>query len=237
MSVKKRIFVLIPVYIAVLSILLLIGIGTNRGVKAFNETKENTNRKAVIIDAGHGDPDGGATSYSGKLESEINLEIALRLNDLMHFLGIKTVMTRSTCESVYTQGNTIGAKKISDLKYRVNLVNSVEDGILVSIHQNYFQEGKYSGAQVFYNNLPRSKKIATMLQDAFVSTLNPGSKRRPKRGEGIYLLDNVKSASVLIECGFLSNPEEDILLQDKTYQLKICSIIATCLSSCINAAN
>lgn len=232
---RPKILVLIPVYIVVLSCLILIGIAAGKGVDAFNKMENGITRQIVVIDAGHGYPDGGATSCSGKLESEINLQIALRLDDLMHLLGIQTVMVRSTSESIYTQGNSISAKKISDLRNRVKLVNDIQDPILISIHQNYFQENKYSGAQVFYNNNDDSKILANEMQNAFVKHLNPDSKRRPKRGEGIYLLESVKCTCVLVECGFLSNPREEFLLSDKEYQNKICSVVATCISQYISA--
>ena len=104
----------------------------------------------IVIDAGHGGIDGGATSCTGVLESTINLQIALRLNDLMHLLGYETVMIRTTDTSVYTEGNTIAAQKVSDLKERVRIVNETENAILISIHQNIFPDSRYDGAQVFY---------------------------------------------------------------------------------------
>lgn len=182
----------------------------------------------VIIDAGHGGEDGGAISCTGKAESSYNLEIALRLNDLMHLMGIHTKMVRTIDRSVYTQGQTIASKKVSDLKNRVELVNNTENALLLSIHQNTFSESKYHGAQVFYGSNAEGMELAKQLQEAFCNTVNTGSNRKCKRGEKVYLLEHIEKPGVLIECGFLSNPEEESKLRDKTYQQKlICVITAT----------
>ena len=187
-------------------------------------------KHTVVVDAGHGGVDGGATSCSGILEKELNLEIALRLNDLLHLLGYETKMIRTTDISVYTEGQTIAAKKVSDLKERVRLVNSTENATLVSIHQNTYPSSRYSGAQVFYGAGQGSQTLGQQLQSAFVSTINPGSKRQCKKADGVYLMQNIQCPGVLIECGFLSNPEEEALLRSKEYQQKICTVIVSTLS-------
>jgi len=181
----------------------------------------------VIIDAGHGGVDGGATSCSGILESSLNLEIALRLNDLMHLLGIHTQMVRTTDISIYTQGDTIASKKISDLKNRVKLVNETENALLVSIHQNTFPDSRYHGAQVFYGPKGEGQQLAETLQTAIVQTLNPGSNRRCKRADGVYLMEHIEKTGILIECGFLSNPEEEAKLRDTSYQQKLICVVAS----------
>lgn len=185
----------------------------------------------VIIDAGHGGVDGGATSCTGKLESAFNLEIALRLNDLMHLLGIHTEMIRTTDVSVYTQGETIAAQKVSDLKERVRMVNESENALLLSIHQNTFPDSKYGGAQVFYGPEGESAQLAEALQNAFRSTVNPGSNRRSKKADGVYLMEHIDTTGVLIECGFLSNAEEEAKLRSADYQKKLCCVIAATVSN------
>lgn len=184
----------------------------------------------IIIDAGHGGVDGGATSCTGVLESEINLEIALKLNDLMHLLGYKTTMIRTTDCSIYTKGETIAAKKISDLKERVRIVNETQNGILVSIHQNTFSDTRYSGAQVFFPPTEGSIELAKAMQNALCETLNPTSNRKSKKASGVYLMDHIKCPGVLIECGFLSNPQEEAKLRDPQYQRNLCCVIGSCLS-------
>ena len=183
-------------------------------------------QNTVVIDAGHGDPDGGAISCTGKAESTYNLEVAGRLNDLLHLLGIHTKMIRTTDSSVYTQGETIASKKVSDLRTRVNLVNKIDNALLLSIHQNTFTDSRYSGAQVFYATKGESQLLAEQLQSSFCQTVNPGSNRKAKRGEGIYLLDKIEKTGVLIECGFLSNVEEEAKLSNPEYQKKISCVIA-----------
>ena len=181
----------------------------------------------VIIDAGHGGEDGGAISCTGRAESTYNLEIALRLNDLMHLLGIDTQMIRSTDTSVYSQGDTIASKKVSDLKNRVSQVNNTENGLLLSIHQNTFTESQYSGAQVFYAPEGEGAQLAELLQNAICQTINTGSNRRSKMGTGVYLLERIERTGVLIECGFLSNSEEEAKLRDKSYQQKLVCVIGS----------
>lgn len=185
----------------------------------------------IVLDAGHGGEDGGATSCTSVLESRFNLEIALKLNDLFHLLGYDTVMIRTTDTSVYTKGDTIAQKKVSDLKERVRIVNETENAILVSIHQNTFSDSRYSGAQVFYSTEGESKLLAEQLQTAFCQTVNPGSSRKCKQASGIYLMEHIDCTGVLVECGFLSNPEEEAKLRSAEYQKKLCCVIASSVSN------
>lgn len=185
----------------------------------------------IIIDAGHGGEDGGATSCTGILESAYNLEISMRLDDLFHFLGYETVMVRTTDRSVYTEGKTIASKKVSDLKQRVKLVNETENVLLVSIHQNTFSDSRYSGAQVFYARKGEGQQLASALQTAFCTTINPGSNRKSKTAEGVYLMEHIDCTGILVECGFLSNPEEEAKLRDEIYQKKLCAVIAATISN------
>ena len=193
-----------------------------------NQTPQRYHK--VVIDAGHGGIDTGATSCTGVPESRINLEISLRLEDLLRFLGLETVMIRRTDTSVYTEGNTIASQKISDLKERVRIVNETENSILVSIHQNTFSDSRYGGAQVFYANTEGSKDLANTLQSVIANTINPGSNRSCKRANGVFLMENIRKTGVLIECGFLTNPAEEAKLRSKDYQQKLCIVIATGLA-------
>ena len=185
----------------------------------------------IVIDAGHGGVDGGATSCTGVLESHLNLEIALRLDDLLHLLGHRTLMIRRDDVSVYTDGDSIAQKKISDLKERVRIVNSTENAILISIHQNTFSDNRYGGAQVFYANTDQSRGLAQILQNFLLNTLNSGSNRQCKKAEGVYLMKQIEKAGILIECGFLSNPTEEALLRSDEYQKKLCCVIACAISN------
>lgn len=225
---KKRIPMkkLLPFYAVVLIGCIFVAHFGSAAVTAMVETAPIEGRTIMIIDAGHGGIDGGATSCTGVLESAINLEIALRLQDLFRFLGYETKMIRSTDTSIHTQGNTIAAQKVSDLKERVRIVNETENGLLISIHQNTYPDEKYSGAQVFYANNPVSLRLAQQVQMAFRDTLNPGSKRQCKSSDGIYLMQHIQNPGLLIECGFISNPQEEALLRSGDYQKKLACVIA-----------
>ena len=185
--------------------------------------------KIFVIDAGHGGEDGGAVSALGTQESGLNLEISGRLNALMRFLGLRTKMIRTEDISVYTEGTTIAQKKVSDIKNRVRIVESTPNAILVSIHQNHFSEAKYRGAQVFYN--AQSEALAKKLQQALCTQVDTKNHRECKPAQNIYLMEHVTCPAVLIECGFLSNPQEELLLRDASYQKKlVCAIACTLLN-------
>lgn len=184
----------------------------------------------IVVDAGHGGIDGGATSCTGVLESKFNLSIAQRLNDLLTFLGYDTKMIRTEDISIYTSGQTIAQKKVSDLKERVRIINEIPNSILLSIHQNHYPDQKYKGAQVFYAGTEYSQSLAKSLQSAFAATINPGSRREIKKSTGVYLMEHIHRPGVLIECGFLSNPVEEAALRTEEYQKKICCVIAATVS-------
>ena len=221
----------LPFYL--LAVILCIGLahGGSQAVTTLGESAPVAREHTIIIDAGHGGIDGGATSCTGILESTINLQTALRLDDLMHFLGYQTYMIRTTDTSIYTQGNTIAAQKVSDLKERVRIVNETEDAILISIHQNTFSDSRYGGAQVFYPKTDGSKELASAMQGALITIANPDSKRVCKKADGVYLMEHIEQTGILIECGFLSNPEEEALLRSADYQKKLCGIIAATVGS------
>ena len=189
----------------------------------------------VVIDAGHGGEDGGAISVTGVRESTLNLEISQRLNDLLHFLGIQTKMIRTEDVSVYTEGETIAQKKVSDIHNRVAMVEQTPNALLVSIHQNQFSESQYRGAQVFYAS--GSQALAELLQRELAAQVDPKNHRECKQAKGIYLLEHISCPAVLIECGFLSNPAEEALLRDAAYQKKLASVIACTLASHLEEAN
>lgn len=218
------------VYITILLIFAFIVQAVSHTATVVTVMREASTRKIIVIDAGHGGVDGGAISCTGKSESELNLEIALRLADLLHLLGFETKMIRTTNASVYSEGNTIASQKISDLKNRVRIVNETPNAILISIHQNTFSNDIYSGAQVFYSQTDGSSRLAELIQKNFCTTINIGSRRLSKQGRGIYLLENIQKCGVLVECGFLSNWEEESKLKQKSYQNKICAVIASALS-------
>ena len=180
----------------------------------------------VILDAGHGGEDGGASTADGVLESGINLEIALRLRDLLAFAGVDTQMIRDTDTAVYSGDcRTISQKKVSDLKNRASMVNAVENGLLVSIHQNYFEQTKYCGAQVFFAKTDGSKALAERIHLSLRENVDAANHRQCKPSQSVYLMEHIECTGVLIECGFLSNYEEAKRLQTDAYQKKLTAAI------------
>ena len=176
----------------------------------------------VVIDAGHGGEDGGATSVSGVLESQINLEIAQRMDDFLALVGYQTVMVRDRDTAIYdASASTISEKKVSDLKNRVKLVNSTVHPLLLSIHQNLFTNSQYAGAQVFYAKTDGSKELAEQTQRLLIDTVDPGNHRQAKPADTVYLMNNIQCTGILVECGFLSNRDEDLRLQNPGYQKKL----------------
>lgn len=227
---KKYLQAFWPLYLATAAVALVAVMAGSHVVAAMAEITPPERQRVIIIDAGHGGEDGGATSCSGVPESQLNLQIALRLDPLLHLLGYETKMVRTSDVSVYTEGNTIAAKKASDLRNRAKLVNEAENGLLISIHQNLFPDSQYSGAQVFYNQIEGSRELAQSLQSAFVGSINPGSNRKCKQSSGVYLMEHIRRPGILVECGFLSNPQEEAKLRTEQYQKQICCVIAATLS-------
>ena len=189
----------------------------------------------VVLDAGHGGEDGGAGSKSGIRESDLNLEIAQITNDLLHFAGVRTQMIRTQDISVYTSGGSIQEKKISDLKNRVQMVENTPGALLVSIHQNFFPEAKYHGAQVFYAKTPGSEELAKRTQEYLRTCADPGNRRRCKPSESVYLMEKVSCTAVLVECGFLSNEPEAEKLMQKPYQQTLSGAISGALCTYLSA--
>ena len=231
---KKYLLQFWPVYLTIILVSVIVTVSGSRAVTTLVENWPVKRNITFIVDAGHGGEDGGATSCTGVLESHINLQIALRLDDLLHLLGYDTVMIRKTDISVYTEGNSIAQKKISDLKKRAQIVNDTENAILISIHQNFFADSRYYGAQVFYNDVIRAKEIALSMQTSLVKNLNPCSNRHSKPSSGVYLMEHIQHPGLLVECGFLSNPEEEAKLRSEEYQKKLCSVIACNLAQAVN---
>jgi N-acetylmuramoyl-L-alanine amidase len=181
-------------------------------------------RPQVIVDAGHGGIDGGATSASGTAEADINLDISIKTRDIMKLLGVNVIMTRSDHNSLdYNESKSIRDNKNSDLKARLKLASDNPGHDFLSIHLNKFEQSKSYGAQVFYSkNNPASKIIAERIQQAFVSYIDSTNKRISKQShDSIYLMKHINSPAVIIECGFLSNPEEERLLMTDRYRTQI----------------
>ena len=190
----------------------------------------------VVIDAGHGGEDGGASSTAGLVEKEVNLAVATYLRDLCETAGIPTVMTRTEDKLLYDRNADYqGRKKVLDLAARRAIAEEMAQKaaanggeiLFVSIHMNAFPQPQYSGMQVWYGvATPRSAAIAESIQQAS-KTLMPDNTRKIKEsGSNIYLLDRLTTPAVLVECGFISNPAEEKLLLSADYQARLAEAIA-----------
>ena len=185
----------------------------------------------VILDAGHGGEDPGAIGYGDVYEKDLNLAFCKLICEELTSRGYTVVMTREEDRLLYTEAENIkGIRKISDLKNRVKIFNSYESAIAVSIHMNTFSAPQYHGTQIYYSNAEGASNLAAAIIDSVRSELQPDNKRPLKHSEGIYLLENSKIPTVLIECGFLSNPDECKKLSEKEYQKRlsfsiVCGII------------
>lgn len=179
--------------------------------------------RTIIIDAGHGSPDGGAVGSTGILEKDLNLSVARYLQKFFESNGTNVLLTRSDDNGIYDVEGSIKNKKVSDIKNREKLVSESDADLFISIHMNKFPESKYSGPQVFYSlNDENSELLAKCIQQSMIAALNPENKREIKKADGsIYLLKNIKIPAVLVECGFLSNSEEEQKLIDANYQRQL----------------
>ena len=199
-----------------------------RAVPASGTGQGNISR-TVVIDPGHGGQDGGAVAADGTAESEINLAVALRLEQLMRFAGVPTEMTRREDVMVCDPGlDTMRQRKVSDIRNRVDLVNGIPGAVLLSIHQNSLPSSPVTyGAQAFRNRAPGAEALAQTLQDVLNTVVNIHRAKEPKQiSDSIYLMNHVTAPAVLVECGFLSNGEETVRLQQGAYQTTLAVTIA-----------
>jgi len=186
-----------------------------------------TDSTTLIIDPGHGGLDGGAVSASGQKESELNLAISQKLYDISRFFGLSAVLTRNSEEIDYPDETaTIREKKRWDTTRRVSMVNEIPSSILISIHQNNYPDPRPSGYQVFYNRVPDSEVLANCAHMLLQQSLYPENRRLAAPiSEKIYLMNHAKCPAILVECGFLSNPNEAAQLSESTYQRTIAAIL------------
>ncbi len=183
----------------------------------------------VVIDAGHGGEDGGAVNDDGVLEKDINLIVSNDISDLLYFLGFNVVQTRTDDTALDTEADTVHSRKVADMKKRLKIFNSKDSNVVISIHQNKFPQSKYHGTQVFFSpNNPKSQTLAESIKQSVKKQLQPDNERECKKADsGIYLLKNAQTPAVIVECGFISNPEECNKLLSEDYQKQISYAIVT----------
>ena len=186
----------------------------------------------LIIDPGHGGFDPGAVASDGTTESKINLAVGLQMEEMARLLGVETDMTRREDVSTESDANAaVRQRKNSDLKNRVEQINGISGGVLVSLHQNSLpQVPAVHGAQVFYSEVEDSRELAETVQSALNTVINDRNKEVKAAGVGVYLLKNAKIPAILVECGFLSNGDETALLNTQAHQNRLAlTILASVL--------
>ena len=229
------------IYLMILAVILitfcLVMYSAFSNITARTDSDSLEQQPMIVIDAGHGGEDGGA-EVDGVLEKDINLSIAGKLSEILRLCGCRVTEIRDEDISVYdSDAQTLREKKVSDLKRRVKIANENDNNILVSIHQNKFDNSAYSGAQLFYSsNHDDSRVLAESIRGAITSLLQKDNTRELKpAGSDIYLLDHAEVPAVIVECGFLSNQEERSKLMDDDYQNEMAYAVAMGVLEYINA--
>ena len=177
-----------------------------------------------MIDVGHGGFDSGKVGVNGELEKDINLQIALKLKKTLEDQGMSVIMTREEDKGLYDEGAS--NKKAQDLQRRCDLINEKKPLMTISIHQNSYTSPQIKGAQVFYyTTSAESQKLAEIIQKTLIEQVDPDNHREAKPNDSYYMLKRTSSVIVIVECGFLSNPEEAAKLTDEEYQQKLVEAI------------
>lgn len=184
-------------------------------------------RTILIIDPGHGGADGGAVAADGSIESAINLAVALKLDSLAHFFGVESLMTRTDESLAYPDSaSSIAEKKRWDQRTRLELINSAENAVLISIHQNYYPDPRPVGPQVLYGKSEASKALGELCHGLLNENLCPENRRVAAPAlDNIYLMKNAGCTAILVECGFMSNAGELQMLRNDEYQKKLAAIM------------
>lgn len=199
--------------------------------------QSNSKDLIFVLDAGHGGMDGGCSTADGVPEKGINLNIMLNLRELLEAMGYPVIVTRDSDRSIHDKGiEGIANQKSSDMDNRLAVFNQYENAVCISIHQNQFTDPQYSGAQMFYSDTnPNSEGLAQQLQNQFREMLQPENQREIKLcGTELFLCYYCKNPTVMVECGFLSNPDEAALLKTTEYQQKVAFTIFSALQQWIS---
>lgn len=208
---------------AMVGCFVLLGVCARVTEKALPANLPSADKPVIVLDAGHGGMDSGAVGKSGVLEKDVNLAIVKSLRDMFEVSGFEVVLTRDEDISIYDAGvEGVRNQKLSDMDNRLKIIQSYPDSIFLCIHQNNFTDPKYFGGQMFYNNNhPDNRTLAQIMQNRFAA-LQEGNDREIKlSGEELFLLKSNKNPSLMIECGFLSNPEEEQRLSNWEYQQQV----------------
>ncbi len=220
MKLNKR---SVKLTVGMLACIAVLAVGARLTDDVVPASAEIDDRPVIVLDAGHGGLDSGAVGKSGVLEKDVNLSVVKHLREMLEMSGFQVVVTRDEDISIYDAGvEGIRNQKLSDMDNRYEIVQSYPDSIFLCIHQNNFTDPAYFGGQMFYNdNNPDNRTLAQIMQNRFAA-LQDGNDREIKlSGNELFLLKDNKNPSLMIECGFLSNPEEEALLATTEYQQKL----------------
>lgn len=217
---RKTVFLQFVIVALVAVLMIVIDLSYN---SVFKSQNTGAGSRVIIIDAGHGGMDGGAVGDStGVLEKNINLSIAKKLKGYIEQQGDTCIMIREVDEGLYSEEGTIRQKYHENLRNRKEIIKENKADLFISIHLNHFTQAQYSGAQVFYlKGDENSRRFGKAIQEELIKVLGKDNKRVEKPADSYYILKDNKVPSIIVECGFLSNPEEEKLLNNSEYQNKI----------------
>lgn len=182
----------------------------------------------VVLDAGHGSPDGGAVGANGTEEKDINLKIVLKIREILETRGVKVILTRDGDSGIYDKSaQTIHEMKVSDMHNRLKIINSSGADLFISIHMNSFTSSKSHGLHIFYSrNHPEAESTAELIQNNIANITGAQTHAVKTASDTLYLMKKPVPPAILAECGFLSNPDEEKLLNTADYQSKIAFAVA-----------
>ncbi|MBQ3426045.1 MAG: N-acetylmuramoyl-L-alanine amidase [Clostridia bacterium] len=224
MSRKNSLFLLLFILVSVLAAAAAV----HRSAPAFSGAKQF----AVVLDAGHGAPDGGAVGATGIEEKDINLDIVLKLREILLSRGVRVILTRDGDNGIYdSSAKTIREKKLSDMQSRRDMINGSGADLVVSVHINSFTGSSARGLHVFYDKAhPEAETTASAIQDSIAALTDAKTHAVKPAADNLYLMQGSAVPMILVECGFLSNPEEEQLLLSEQYRAKIAFAIANAIS-------
>ena len=224
---NKGIVAIVSVFLTLALTVTSVFASVNRLNKTMGKLKAE--QPLIVIDAGHGGFDGGCIGADGSYEKDINLQISLKLNELLLQMGFKTVLVRDKDCSVETSGTTIRERKKSDIKNRYSYMTNNSGCLYLSIHQNQYSASSVKGAQMFFTpSNDKSKSLSQYIQNNIANYVQTDNKRKIKPcTKDVYIIHYAPKevTAVLIECGFLSNYSDLQNLKDSDYQNKLCFAI------------
>ena len=196
----------------------------HQGAVLVQSERADEKKICIVIDAGHGGNDPGKVGVNHALEKDINLALALKLRDLLEQKDIEVILTRDSDVGLYP--DSASNKKAADMQARCQIITEADPVFTISLHQNSYPSAEVKGAQVFYyGQSEKGESLALILQESLISHLDPENTRTAKANDSYYMIKKTPTPTVIVECGFLSNPVEADLLQDEEYQNKLARAI------------